>query len=139
MAAEGGGDVGDAGPPQEIERRIATGGEIGRGAVRTHLAGVFAQGHIAYIVQAVLNLPVPAPRLLQPGGIRLLRREAGEDTGEGIGPFLADGTGLGAADHLSRRAAPAFRQGRAPPPLFGIHVFRHRLRRGHRRRVKQSQ
>jgi hypothetical protein len=123
MAAEGGGDVGDAGPPQEIEHRIATGGEIGRGAVRTHLAGVFAQDHIAYIVQAVLNLPVPAPRLLQPGGIRLLRREAGEDTGDGKRPFLADGTGLGAADHLSRRAAPAFRQGEsAASSVWGTRV-----------------
>ena len=96
MAREGGGDIGDTDPTQQIAGGVATGGEIGWGAVRADLAGVFTQGAVAHVMQPVLDLLVPAPQLLQPRSARLLGREAGA----GLRPFLADGTGLGAADVL---------------------------------------
>jgi hypothetical protein len=46
VPTQGGRDIGDGVLPQQIERRIATGGEIGRRAVFADLAGVIAQGYI---------------------------------------------------------------------------------------------
>lgn len=61
MAAQGGGDIRDAVLAQQVEGGVATGGEIGRSMVHSDLAGIFTQRHVADIVQAALDLPVPAP------------------------------------------------------------------------------
>jgi hypothetical protein len=75
----------DAVLPQQSEGGIATGGEIGGCVVRAGLTGVFTQGHVADVVQPILELPMTAPQLFQPGGIRLLGRQAGQ----GVRPLLA--------------------------------------------------
>jgi hypothetical protein len=96
LAAEGGGDSGHASLPQQIEGGLTTGSQIGRGAIRADLAGVFAQRHLPDVVSAVLDRPLPAPPLLQPRRIRLLRGEAGQR----VRPLLTEGAGLGAAEVL---------------------------------------
>src|SRR5258706_7127328 len=65
MATEGGGDSGDTDPTQQIEGGVATGGEMGRGAVRADLAGVFTPGDVADVMQPVLDVPMAAPQVLQ--------------------------------------------------------------------------
>src|SRR5690349_6333529 len=70
---------------EQVERGIATGREIGRSVVDADLAGVFAQRHIAHVMLAVLDLPVSAPHLCDPCGIRPLGRQ----TRQGGGPLLA--------------------------------------------------
>ena len=50
MPTEGRGDIGDASLTQQIEGRIAAGGEVRGSAVRTHLAGVFAQRYVPDIM-----------------------------------------------------------------------------------------
>src|SRR5262245_5372658 len=94
MAAKGGGDMGDAGLPQERAGGIATGSEIGRGTICADLAGVFTQRDVTDVLHAVLDRTVAAPQLLQSGGIHLVWGQ----TGEGIGPLLARRAGPGAAD-----------------------------------------
>ena len=65
-------------PAQEIEGSIATGGEVRRGVAGADLAGVFAQGHVTHVVQAILDLPVSTPEVFQPRRIRQGRRQAGQ-------------------------------------------------------------
>jgi hypothetical protein len=82
-AAQGGGDVGHAAAPQQVERglgQVATGSAMGWGTARADLTGILAQRHSAPSVPAVRDLPVAAPELLQPGGIRLLRGRAGRSS-----------------------------------------------------------
>lgn len=85
VPTQGGSDIGHAAQPQQVEGGIATSGEVGWGPVRPDLASVLPERHIPDVVQAVLDLPVAAPQLLEPRRIRLLRRQAGA----GVRPLLA--------------------------------------------------
>lgn len=59
--AQGAGDLGVAASAEQREQAVAERGErLGRGAA-IGLAGVFAPGDIADVVQPVLNRPVPPP------------------------------------------------------------------------------
>ena len=78
MATQRGGDVGDASGPEQIERGIATGSEVGGGAIGADLASLLAQRDIADVVQDVLDLPVATPELFQPRRIRLLGRQTSQ-------------------------------------------------------------
>src|SRR5689334_13613698 len=66
MAAECCGDIGDAALPQQVEGGIAARGEIGRRPVCPDLTGVLAERHVPDVMEAILDLPVPAPHLLEP-------------------------------------------------------------------------
>ena len=93
---------------------------------RPHLALVLAKDHVPHPVQPVLDPPVPPLYLQQPGGVRPLRRQAGD----GVGPFhrlpaLVNPGPLHTA-HLSQpRPVQVFVQGRRrpqPPPFPPVSV-----------------
>jgi len=62
----------------ERENGVAKGGEglgsLGCGSA----AGVLAAGHVADVMQAVLDAPVVARQLQQAGGVGLITRQAGD-------------------------------------------------------------
>ena len=81
VAAQRGGYVGIPCAPQEPEAGVATGGKDGRRLAGADLAAIFVPGHVAYPMQAVLDLPVAAPQRQQACRIGLLRRETGQGDG----------------------------------------------------------
>ncbi len=81
-----GGDVFPALVPQGRENPIAQRGQgLGR-RPRMHLALVFAQRHIPHVVVAVLDGPMPAPKLLDVLDTDALPTQAGEAIGDDFTP-----------------------------------------------------
>ncbi|HUY76319.1 MAG TPA: hypothetical protein VMV29_06085 [Ktedonobacterales bacterium] len=64
MPPYGGRHIGDTSLAEEVEGGVAAGGEISRRVVGAHLAGIFPPGHVAHVVQPMLDLPMPAPEAL---------------------------------------------------------------------------
>jgi len=76
--AKGGGDAVDAVQPQQIERGVATSGEILGTVAKFDAATVLAKRHVAHPVEFILDVPMLAPEWKQQAGIRSLGSEAGD-------------------------------------------------------------
>ncbi len=121
MVASGGGDVGVAGPAKQIEGGVAAGGEIGRGSAGADLAGVFAEGYIAHVMQAVLDLPVATPKACEPTRVSVPRRHASQ----GVRPLPLALARPRPTDILDFAQDPAdLREGRPARDRAGLAVLR---------------
>ena len=95
MISEGatsGGNQGEAGPMQQSEREIATGGQDLRGVVSPKTGTVFLEGDIANVMGVIFDAPMAANQGEQVGWGSLLRREIGDeidDLGRGL-PVLSN-------------------------------------------------
>ena len=79
--AEGGGDGGCAGLTQERHGEGTAGGhDLGRGAT-ADLRAVLIEGHVADVVQSVLDAPVPTHQGQEGRGVGPLRWQTGDEVG----------------------------------------------------------
>ena len=86
--AERGGEVDRPGAAQHADGQVAQGRHDLRGGPGPDLGGVLGEGDIPHVVQAVLDSPVPAQQIGEPGGAGL-----GVD-GCGVPPVGAQVAGL---------------------------------------------
>ena len=123
VGALGLGEVGPARPSQQRDGDVAEGRHDLRGGPGADLAAVFAEGHVADPVQAVLDPPVTPPQRQQLSRPGLLGGQAGDGVCD-FGPRLSvlrDGTGQ--PQHLlAMRPALRLGQGRADEEFAAFHA-----------------
>jgi hypothetical protein len=74
--SDSGGDVGEAVEPQPPDGGLSQGGQIRRGVSGATAAGNFVENHVADVVRAVFDAPVPSLQMKKLRCLGLLRRDA---------------------------------------------------------------
>src|SRR6266511_774957 len=93
--AQRGGEVDRAGPAEHANDQVAQAGHDLRGGAGAELGGVLGEGHVADPMPAVLDRPVPADEVGQPGRASLGEAQAGDRVDDhGVPPAGAKVTGL---------------------------------------------
>jgi len=101
---QGLGDVGEADPPRQRQRRVAHGRQCLRRVGRTHAAAILLQAHVAHAVQPVLYRPVGTVQTQQRSRICSCPRKAGNSVERRYAlPTTLDATAPDAADLLQTR------------------------------------
>ena len=78
MVAQCGGEVDRPGADEHADDQVAQAGHDLRAGPGAQLGGVLGKGHVADVVQAVLDLPVPADEVGEPGRAGLVIGQAGD-------------------------------------------------------------
>src|SRR5512132_1962366 len=78
VVAEGRGKVDRPGPAEGADDQVAQAGHDLRAGPGAQLGGVLGKRHVADVVQTVLDLPVPADEVSEPGRAGLLIGQAGD-------------------------------------------------------------
>ena len=139
--AERGSEVDWPGAAERADDQVAQAGHDLWAGPGPDLGGVLGEGHIADVVQAVLDRPVPTDEVGEPGGAGLGEGEAGDrvhghrpppptaqvadpagdlDDLGGVGePEPADRDGLEGAQLVTALASPILKGGSAPPVSVG--------------------
>jgi hypothetical protein len=78
MVAQRGGEVDRPGPAEHADDEVAQAGHDLRAGPGPDPGGVLGEGHVADVVQAVLDRPMPTQQVGEPGGAGLGVGQAGD-------------------------------------------------------------